>query len=257
MTLTFPNVDLFFLIMLRFAGLIHQAPIFRSKVIPINMKVGIVFFMSLVFWAIIPVKEGVIPQTIMGFAFLGVMEFLIGFAIGFMANLLFAVVEAGGNIMGSQMAMSVSMMMDPSSGTQNNIMSRLFRWVVLVLFLTINGHHMVLSALQNSFYLMPVGGMWNWPVAMQYLLKSTSIIFYLGAQLAAPVALTIFVSDFCFGLISKVAPQIRVFQMSFQIKPTLGAFVFFLIGVLFVESVVKILSRLVSEIALLMSLFVQ
>jgi flagellar biosynthesis protein FliR len=41
-------------------------------------------------------------------------------------------------------------------------------------------------------------------------------------MLAVPAVLFIFLSDFCFGIVSRVAPQVNVFMLGFQVKPCLG-----------------------------------
>ena len=82
---------------------------------------------------------------------------------------------------------------------------------------------MILSALVQSFKILPPGiplsaiqiskGCW-------YVVSLGSYIFYLGVQLASPVLLIVFLVDFGFGLLNKVAEQVNVFQIGFQIKPT-------------------------------------
>ena len=58
---------------------------------------------------------------------------------------------------------------------------------------------------------------------MDYLVKLTSNILYVGLQIASPVLLATLGQDIILGVISKTAPQINVFQLSFIFKPVFGA----------------------------------
>ena len=45
----------------------------------------------------------------------------------------------------------------------------------------------------------------------------------MGLQIASPVLLATLGQDIILGVISKTAPQVNVFQLSFLFKPVLGA----------------------------------
>jgi len=51
----------------------------------------------------------------------------------------------------------------------------------------------------------------------------TGNVLFIGMQIAAPVLLATLGQDIILGIISKTAPQVNVFQLSFLFKPVLGA----------------------------------
>jgi len=51
-------------------------------------------------------------------------------------------------------------------------------------------------------------------------------IFMIGVQISAPIMLVVFMIDFGFGMLNKVAEQVNVFQLGFQIKPIVSLTVF-------------------------------
>ena len=51
----------------------------------------------------------------------------------------------------------------------------------------------------------------------------SSNVLYMGLQIASPVLLATLGQDIILGVISKTAPQVNVFQLSFLFKPVLGA----------------------------------
>ena len=57
---------------------------------------------------------------------------------------------------------------------------------------------------------------------MTNIIKITSNLLYMGLQIASPVLLATMGQDIILGVISKTAPQINVFQLSFLFKPVFG-----------------------------------
>ena len=51
----------------------------------------------------------------------------------------------------------------------------------------------------------------------------SSNVLYMGLQVASPILLATLGQDIILGVISKTAPQVNVFQLSFLFKPVLGA----------------------------------
>ena len=60
-------------------------------------------------------------------------------------------------------------------------------------------------------------------INLDYLVKITSNVLYMGLQVASPILLATLGQDIILGVISKTAPQVNVFQLSFLFKPVLGA----------------------------------
>ena len=54
-------------------------------------------------------------------------------------------------------------------------------------------------------------------------------ILFMGLHIAAPVLLATLAQDIILGIISKTAPQVNVFSLSFLFKPVMGAFILIVI----------------------------
>jgi flagellar biosynthesis protein FliR len=101
-----------------------------------------------------------------------------------------------------------------------------------VLFLILGGHLMFLRSIAQSFLVIPPVQMPHltagWlPLASEFARISASAIL-VGAQLCAPVVLTIFLIDIAFGSIQKVASSIHIQSDSNTAKSWIGLAVFFL-----------------------------
>jgi flagellar biosynthetic protein FliR len=90
----------------------------------------------------------------------------------------------------------------------------------------LGGAYWLLTALIHSFEVFPLDGT-AVPLAqlvnLDYVVKMSSNVLYMGLQIASPILLATLGQDIILGVISKTAPQVNVFQLSFLFKPVLGA----------------------------------
>ena len=240
MIITLPQLLVFFLIMARIIGLILTAPILSDKRIFTMGKIAIVIWLSglIVFVVPLPMK---LPDTGIVYALALITEAFIGALIGFTTDLLITGIEFAGSLIDTQAGLSVANLLDPSTGRQVTLFSSMLKWVSFLIFFAINGHHLVLTALFESFNILPIAAPINIAEGCHYLVSLGTYIFFLGVQLAAPILLVVFLVDFGFGMLNKVAEQVNVFQLGFQIKPTVSLLIFFAILPGLTDSIFRIL----------------
>ena len=75
----------------------------------------------------------------------------IGLAIGFVVRLVFAAFELAGDVVGFQMGLNFAAFFDPSLNTQASATARFFGYMASLLFVVLNGHLMVLMAVDAQF----------------------------------------------------------------------------------------------------------
>lgn len=172
--------------------------------------------------------------------------------IGFVMDLFVIAVEFAGSLMDTQAGLSVSAILDPSTGRSLPLLSLLLKWSATMIFLAIDGHHLVLTSLYESYRLLPVGSPIDFSRGMLYLVSTTTDLFAIGVQLAAPIMLIVFMIDFGFGMLNKVAEQVNVFQLGFQIKPIVSLTIFLLTVPGLVNSVYRIVTTLSHHLMLLL-----
>ena len=118
------------------------------------------------------------------------------------------------------------MVLDPTTSSQVSILTKLISLLGLLIFIELGGIYWLIKALIRSFEIFPLYAT-TLPLAkvvnMEYLIKMTSNVLYMGLQVASPVLLATLGQDIILGVISKTAPQVNVFQLSFLFKPVFGA----------------------------------
>ena len=211
-----------FIVFARFLGFIRFAPVFNRKEIAGIVKLAFAFILTMIITPL--VKPGTPPTDSM--LLLLVLNFAAGAIIGYIAQIIILAIEAGGDMINTQMGLSSAMVMDPSTNSQTSILSRVITLLGLVIFMEIGGFYWIINALIRSFEIFPIYAVMiplEKIINLDYLITTTSNVLYMGLQIAAPILLATLGQDIILGVISKTAPQVNVFQLSFLFKPVLGA----------------------------------
>ena len=211
-----------FIVFARLLGFIRFAPVFNRKEIAGIIKLALAFLLTVI---ITPMLKPANPPAD-SMLLLLVLNFAAGAIIGYIAQIIILAIESGGDMINTQMGLSSAMVMDPSTNSQTSILSRVITLLGLVIFIEIGGFYWIINALIRSFEIFPIYAVaipLEKIINMDYLITTTSNVLYIGLQIASPVLLATLGQDIILGVISKTAPQVNVFQLSFLFKPVLGA----------------------------------
>ncbi len=207
----------------RVAGLMRAAPFLQRNEIPAIAKVGFTLIFTVILCMVLHPSS---PPQGSSLIYSIIINYLCGALIGFIIYCVVVAVESGGDMINMQQGLSSATIMDPTTSAQVSIMGRVFSLIGLIIFMEIGGAYWTFNALVRSFGIFPI---YNTAIGldefvnMPYLVKITSNVLYIGLQIASPVLLATLGQDIILGVISKTAPQVNVFQMSFLFKPCLGA----------------------------------
>jgi flagellar biosynthetic protein FliR len=229
--LPFPSpreVILFALVLSRVAGVFSAIPVFGGKGIPLHIKVVIVAMITLVCFPALNVTLTEVPSDAFTLALLAMREIMVGITLGFVTRIIFSAVEFSGQIIGMQMGFTISSIIDPTQGTQTQIMSVMQTLLATLLFLSLNIHHLFIRTIVDSFRIVPLGG---WHISgelVAFLIKSTADIMILGVRLAAPVMVALLLTSITLGVMARAFPQMNVFMVSMPLNIGIG---FLVLGV--------------------------
>ncbi len=211
------------LIFSRLLGFIRLAPVFNRKEIPGLVKLSFVLMLTIVLTGITKPSVNVIQDS---FALSIFLNIVVGAMIGYVAQLILIAVEAGADMINMQMGLSSAMVLDPTTSSQVSILGKCFSLLGVLIFIELGGIYWLIQALIRSITIFPLGATsipLDQLVNMDYLIELSSNVLYMGLQIASPVLLATLGQDIILGVISKTAPQVNVFQLSFLFKPVLGA----------------------------------
>jgi len=212
----------FILVFARVSAIVAFAPIFGAKSVPTAIKAMIAFSLSLVFTGILSPLNATVETTSAGLLVQLMAEATIGVAIGFAASMIFEIIIFAGYIMDYMIGFGFINIVDPQSGSSISIFAFFYSFLGLILFLLVDGHHILIEIMVRSYELIPVfGGSLN-AVSLSYISRMAGGIFYIGFQLAAPVFVIMFLVDFTLGMIGKAVPQFQILVVGFPIKISIG-----------------------------------
>ncbi|MBV7486329.1 flagellar biosynthetic protein FliR [Bordetella sp. BOR01] len=205
----------------RILALVGSAPLFSESTIPIRVKVGLAFVLTV---AVVPGLEPpppIPPGSYAGLWLLG-QQVLIGVAMGFTMRIVFAAVQTAGEFVGLQMGLSFASFFDPGTGANTAVLSRLFNIVAMLVFLALDGHLLVLAALVRSFDTLPLALIAldrnGWGILAQW----GQTIFVSGLLLALPLICALLTINLAMGILNRAAPQLSVFAVGFPVSLITG-----------------------------------
>jgi flagellar biosynthetic protein FliR len=147
-------------------------------------------------------------------------QIVVGAALGFCLRIVFAAVEFAGQIMGLQMGLSFATLFDPINGAQTPVISQFLVLTSALILLAFNGHHVVISALSQSFVDIPVGAGLG-AAGFAGIVQWGGILFMTGLHIALPVTAALLATNLTIGMMTRASPQLNIFAVGFPL--TLGA----------------------------------
>jgi flagellar biosynthetic protein FliR len=242
-----PTLLLFMFILARVIGCFMFMPFFGERSIPQMFKLIFALWITLSLFLFLP-QTVIIPENFLEIVIAGFNEFLLGLFIGFIVKIIFEGLQFAGSLMDMQMGLSSAAAFDPSTGTQSTVVQRLVYITAMTVFLIVNGHHLLLTFFFESYKVIPLFSQTVNLGGLEHIGILGSKMFSLGISLAMPVIIIIFMLDFSLGLLARLAPQVNVFFLGFQMKPMMGAFLFLLLIPTIVSKTVGILETISEEI---------
>jgi flagellar biosynthetic protein FliR len=213
----------------RVMALFSVAPVLNHRSLPAPIKI----MLSLAIAALLapnlagPVVSLSSPSALAVLA----QQMLLGLTIGFSMRLVFAAVELAGDLIGLQMGLSFASFIDPHSSAQTPLIGSLLGIMASLLFLSMNGHLMMISALTDSFSTFPIGALGgdnHMPVNSARLVSWTGELFRIGLHLSLPVLVTMLILNLGLGVLVRSAPQLNLFAVGFPITLITGLLVMLL-----------------------------
>ncbi|MBI4610320.1 MAG: flagellar biosynthetic protein FliR [Candidatus Rokubacteria bacterium] len=222
------HIEWFLLAAARLGGLLALAPPFNHPRVPIHARVGLGFALVGLAWSAIATAPPPAAADAVELALRVAGELAVGLLLGFIAHLITAAATFAAELMGVQMGFGFAAVFDPTQGNQVTVLTHLFDMLVILLFLTLDGHHLVVAAAVESFRVVPLGGWWFSPELLESVLPLASRMFTLGLALAGPTLGALFIANLILVLLARSIPQMNILLVGFPLMITVGLLVFLL-----------------------------
>ncbi len=205
----------------RLLGLFASAPVFANRGAPARVRLGIAFGIAIALLPVMPPMPAIPAASGIAVVVLA-QQIFIGIAIGFVMRIVFAAVDMAGALIGMQMGLSFAVFFNPNAGGQTAVMSDFFALLATLLFLSINGHLLMIDVLVKSFDWLPVSTATVNADGWSYIARAGTTIFSTGLLLSLPVMAMLLVTNIALGILTRAAPQLNLFAIGFPVTLTIG-----------------------------------
>lgn len=224
------------LILSRVLGFFLLVPFFGSMQIPTRVKTGLALFVAFMLYPVLT-QEGMLPPPgdIVTFSLILIYEMITGFILGLSLQVTFASIQLAGEFIDRRMGLFLANVFDPQTGEQAPLAGQLKMIFATLLFLSFEGHHLMLRGLLNSFHSLALGDPFPVAGSAGVLVRIMGDHFIIGFQIALPVIAALFIVDMVFGFLARTIPQINIFVVGLPTKILAGLFILFLAMPTFVD----------------------
>lgn len=193
-----------------------SAPFFSNLGIPMRIRLLLGLAITFGIMPLVPPLPPVDPSSGIGLLMLG-REIMIGAGMGFALRVIFSAINLTGEQIGFQMGIGFAVFYDPQNSTQVPVVAQLLALLQILVFLSINGHLMMVATLAQSFQAIPIS---TTPLAAGSWLNLAEWggrIFSAGLLMAMPVTVALIVTNLSLGVLTRAAPQLNLFAIGFPI----------------------------------------
>lgn len=213
----------FLLVLFRITGVMMVAPVFGSQAVPAAVKVFLSLTLALLFFPLVKGPGAGVPMDAGLLTLAVAWELAVGLVIGFGAALLFAAVQFGGHLIDQELGLQQANLLDPVLNEQVSILGQFKVLLATLVWLLINGHHLLITAIGDSFRAVPLMGMrFTDGVALHVSDTLMRDYFRIGIGIAAPALVTLFLITIAMAFMARTAPEMNVFALSFTLRLAVG-----------------------------------
>lgn len=155
-----------------------------------------------------------------------VSEIMSGIILGFIVNMVFEVIRMAGSYMDMQIGLSMMSILDPTTQTTDTPFANLSYFISMVIFFIIDGHHMLIKCIIQSFNIVDIGENIVFQDTFSVFLDAFREYFVIGVKIAIPMVLIIIITDLCMALVSRTVPAINVMILGMPVKMVVGLLTF-------------------------------
>ncbi|MDE5862983.1 MAG: flagellar biosynthetic protein FliR [Lachnospiraceae bacterium] len=216
------HLEYFLAIVVRVMGAMAFAPIFGNVTVTRRVRILLSIAAAFAIFAANPY----VPlnyNSFLEYTILLLKELVVGLSIGFVSNITLTIIGMAGQFIDREMGFSMVSAFDQSFNTDTTITAEFYSMLVRVIMLVSNLHYYILSALSDSFVLIPIGNVKLdsgriYDTMLQYMVD----YFLIALRIGLPIMIAIVLLNVILGVLAKTAPQMSMFVIGIQLKIFVG-----------------------------------
>ncbi len=210
----------FGLILARVGTFVAVMPLFADRA-PRIVRVGLALALAVFYFtAIGPKWDPAIAAAHSAtwlYALALLREAVIGAAMGFAFSLFLLPAQIAGAFVSEQVGLALGPQPGPTGQSAASPLAMAFEIMAAIVFLELNGHHVLLAALHASFAKLPLGGSII-PQPIAPMLDGMARAHEMGVLLGAPLGLCLLLLTVVLAFMARVAPQLNIYTIGFTLQ---------------------------------------
>ena len=216
-------LPLFLLATVRVGAFIISAPLFGMNGVPTPVRVVISFILGLAVVSFIGLPSEQLLNDF-NFIFIVMVEIAVGLTAGLIVTIGFAAVALAGEKMATSAGLGYAAQIDPLAGGQTPVVSQTLNLFLIVLFVSLDGHLLMLRVFFESYAILPIGSMPPPLILIGAGIKAAGSMFIAASLIMLPVVGVILMINVAAGIMTRSAPQLNLFSFVFPVT-ILSAFI--------------------------------
>ena len=199
----------FLLLLARILAFVAFMPIFSDAAVSVTIRIAFAFYMTVFLFPIVDVTTAITQETfIIGL----ISEITLGAVAAIFFHVMFAAIRVIGDFVGYSTALSMAMMFDPSTGSQEGLVSKLLYWIIIAFFFQTGMYEMTIVMLVKSFSMVHLGSFDIFTYdGVQIAIDEIKRMFTFAFAFALPLFFIGFIIDLYYGYGTKSMPSIFTF----------------------------------------------
>ena len=216
-------LPLFLLASIRIGAFILSAPFFGMRGVPTPLRIVVSFILGLAVVSFVGLPSEELLNDL-NFIFIVMVEIAVGLTAGLIVTIWFSSVALAGEKMATSAGLGYAAQIDPLAGGQTPVISQTLNLFLIVLFVTLDGHLLMLRVFFESYSILPIGAMPPPFVLIGAGIKAAGSMFIAASLIMLPVVGIILMINVSAGIMTRSAPQLNLFSFVFPVT-ILSAFV--------------------------------
>lgn len=212
----------FLLVFTRLGAMAMMLPALGETSIPVRVRLFLALSIAMIIYTLVRGSVPIMPVSPVALGVLIICEVLIGVMLGLSIRLLVSALHVAGTVIAMQSGLAMAQAFDPAQGGQSSLVATFMTLLGVTLVFVTDLHHLMISAMYNSYNLFPIGGEIMIGGFAELITETVSSSFKLGIQMAAPIIVYALVFNAGLGIIARLVPQLQVFFVAIPINLVLG-----------------------------------
>ena len=213
---------------LRIGSFLLASPLFGARFVILPVRILISVSLTIMVISLNPVLPSVALIASFHGLVIAATEIAIGISAGLILTIFFAAASLAGEKIAASSGLSMATAIDPTSGSSSPVMAQILTLVLLVIFMSFDGHLVAVRTIIDSYEFFPIGSIPNTEILYVAGLEAAGFMWRAASVIMLPFAVVLLLINVSIGVITRSAPTLNLFSFAFPITMLAVFFIVYL-----------------------------